>query len=65
MIQVASCAVCGAVLDVAKQAKLVGKKRIVDSTALYDAVATQDAVTLVRSAIVGVLRVGPLAQRAH
>jgi transposase len=46
-----------AVLDVAKQANLVGKKRIVDSTALYDAVATQDTVTLVRSAIVGVLRV--------
>jgi transposase len=46
-----------AVLDVAKRAKLVGRKRIVDSTALYDAVATQDTVTLVRSAIVGVLRV--------
>jgi len=46
-----------AVLDVAKQANLVGKKRIVDSTALYDAVATQDTVTLVRSAIVGVLRI--------
>lgn len=46
-----------AVLEVAKQANLVGKKRIVDSTALYDAVATQDTVTLVRSAIVGVLRV--------
>lgn len=45
------------VLEVAKQANLVGKKRIVDSTALYDAVATQDTVTLVRSAIVGVLRV--------
>jgi len=45
-----------AVLDVAKKAKLVGNKRIVDSTALYDAVATQDTVTLVRSAIVGVLR---------
>jgi transposase len=45
-----------AVLDVARKAKLVGKKRIVDSTALYDAVATQDTVTLVRSAIVGVLR---------
>ena len=27
-----------------------------DSTALYDAVATQDTVTLVRSAIVGVFR---------
>ena len=46
-----------AVLDVAKKARLVGRKRIVDSTALYDAVATQDTVTLVRSAIVGVLRV--------
>ena len=45
-----------AVHDVAKKANLVGKKRIVDSTALYDAVATQDTVTLVRSAIVGVLR---------
>lgn len=45
-----------AVLDVAKAAKLVGRKRIVDSTALYDAVATQDTVTLVRNAIVGVLR---------
>jgi transposase len=45
-----------AVLDVAKKANLIGKKRIVDSTALYDAVATQDTVTLVRSAIVGVLR---------
>jgi transposase len=45
------------VLDVAKKANLVGKKRIVDSTALYDAVTTQDTVTLVRSAIVGVLRV--------
>ena len=48
-----------AVLDVAKKANLVGKKRIVDSTALYDAVATQDTVTLVRSAIVGVLRAAP------
>jgi transposase len=46
-----------AVLDVAKRAKLIGTKRIVDSTALYDAVATQDTVTLVRCAIVGVLRV--------
>lgn len=45
-----------AVLEVAKKANLVGKKRIVDSTALYDAVATQDTVTLVRSALVGVLR---------
>lgn len=45
-----------AVLEVARKANLIGKKRIVDSTALYDAVATQDTVTLVRSSIVGVLR---------
>ena len=45
-----------AVLSVAKEANLIGKKRVLDSTALYDAVATQDTVTLVRSAIVGVFR---------
>jgi DDE family transposase/transposase-like protein DUF772 len=44
------------VLDVAKQAGFVGRKRVLDSTALYDAVATQDTVTLIRSAIRGVLR---------
>jgi len=48
------------VLDVAKQAGLVGRKRVLDSTALYDAVATQDTVTMIRSAIRGVLRLaGP------
>jgi hypothetical protein len=30
------------VLDVAKVAGLIGRKRVLDSTALYDAVATQD-----------------------
>jgi hypothetical protein len=44
-----------AVLDVAKQAGLVGRKRVLDSTALYDAVATQDTVTLIRGAIRAVL----------
>ncbi len=44
------------VLEIAKAAGFVGRKRVVDSTALYDAVATQDTVTTVRSAIVGVLR---------
>lgn len=44
------------VLDVAKEAGLVGRKRVLDSTALYDAVATQDTVTLIRSAIRGLLR---------
>jgi hypothetical protein len=44
-------------LDVARKAGLVGRKRVLDSTPLYDAVATQDTVTLIRSAIRGVLRV--------
>jgi len=42
-------------LAAAKQAGLVGRKRVLDSTALYDAVATMDTVTLIRSAIRGVL----------
>jgi hypothetical protein len=45
-----------AVLDVAKKAGLVGRRRVLDSTALYDAVATQDTVTMIRAAIRGVLR---------
>ena len=43
------------VIDAAKAAGLVGRKRVLDSTALYDAVATQDTATLVRSALVGLL----------
>jgi hypothetical protein len=39
----------------------VGRKRVLDSTALYDAVATQDTVTLIRSAIRGLLRVADQA----
>lgn len=46
-----------AVLEVAKAAGLVGRKRVLDSTALYDAVATQDTVTLIRSALRGLLRI--------
>lgn len=46
-----------AVLDVAKAAGLVGRKRVLDSTALYDAVATQDTVTMIRASIRGLLRV--------
>lgn len=42
-------------LEIAKQAGLVGVRRVLDSTPLYDAVATMDTVTLVRSAIRGVL----------
>ncbi len=46
-----------AALAVAKQAGLVGRKRVLDSTALYDAVARQDTVTMMRAAIRGLLRV--------
>jgi hypothetical protein len=42
-------------LAAARDAGLVGRKRVLDSTALFDAVATMDTVTLIRSAIRGVL----------
>lgn len=45
------------VLEVAREAGLVGRTRVLDSTPLYDAVATQDTVTLMRSAIRGLLQV--------
>ncbi|MEU4746440.1 transposase, partial [Actinosynnema sp. NPDC023658] len=48
-----------AVLEVARQAGLVGRRRVLDSTPLYDAVATMDTVTLVRSAIRGLLAADP------
>jgi transposase len=44
-------------LEAARAAGLVGRKRVLDSTPLYDAVATQDTVTMIRSAIRGLLRV--------
>jgi hypothetical protein len=43
-------------LDAAREAGLVGRRRVLDSTPLYDAVATMDTVTLVRSAIRGLLK---------
>jgi len=43
-------------LEAARAAGLVGRRRVLDSTPLYDAVATMDTVTLVRSAIRGLLR---------
>lgn len=43
--------------EVAGAAGLIGVKRVLDSTPLYDAVATQDTVTLIRGAIRGLLRV--------
>src|SRR6059058_3072755 len=44
------------VLEAGKRAGLVGRRRVLDSTPLYDAVATMDTVTLIRSAIRGLLR---------
>ena len=43
-------------LDAARKAGLVGRKRVLDSTPLYDAVATMDTVTLIRSGIRGLLK---------
>jgi hypothetical protein len=43
-------------LEAARAAGLVGRRRVLDSTPLYDAVATMDTVTLVRSAVRGLLK---------
>src|SRR5436305_10273245 len=42
-------------LAAAAAAGLVGRRRVLDSTPLYDAVATMDTVTLIRSALRGLL----------
>jgi hypothetical protein len=42
--------------ELARQAGLVGVRRVLDSAPLFDAVATQDTVTLLRGAIRGLLR---------
>ena len=44
-------------LDAARQAGLVGRRRVLDSTALYDAVTTMDTVSLLRSGIRGLLAI--------
>ncbi|MFZ1638382.1 MAG: transposase, partial [Candidatus Microthrix parvicella] len=49
--------VFNATVDVAKAAGLVGRKRVMDSAPIYDAVATQDTVTMIRSAIRGLLKI--------
>jgi hypothetical protein len=53
--------------ELARQVGLVGVRRVLDSAPLLDAVATQDTVTLVRSAIRGLLRAcpSPLAARVR
>jgi hypothetical protein len=53
------------VVEVARQAGLVGRKRVLDSTSIYDAVATQDTVTLMRSAIRQLLRAADHVLRAE
>ncbi len=45
-------------LDAAREAGVVSVKRVLDSTPLYDAVATQDTVTMIRSAIRQLLAAG-------
>jgi hypothetical protein len=49
----------------ARQAGLVGVRRVLDSTPLYDAVATMDTVTLLGSAIRGLLRAADQALAAE
>jgi hypothetical protein len=44
-------------VQAARQAGLVGVRRVLDSTPLYDAVATMDTVTLLGAAIRGLLKV--------
>ena len=52
-------------IDAAKSAGLVGKKRVLDSTPLHDAVATMDTITLIRSAIRALLKVAAPELRAE
>src|SRR6266704_669505 len=54
-----------ATLTAARQAGLVGRRRVLDSTPLYDAVATMDTITLIRSALRGLLRVADQALAAE
>jgi len=53
------------VLDAASKAGLVGVKRVLDSTPLYDAVATMDTITLIRSAIRALLKVADTGLEAE
>src|SRR2546425_1454374 len=52
-------------VEAAGEAGLVGAKRVLDSTPLYDAVATMDTITLVRSAVRGLLRAADGALEAE
>jgi hypothetical protein len=52
-------------LKAASAAGLVGAKRVLDSTPLYDAVATMDTVTLIRSAVRGLLLAADATREAQ
>jgi hypothetical protein len=52
-------------VEAAASAGLVGAKRVLDSTPLYDAVATMDTITLIRSAIRGLFKVAGPALEAE
>jgi hypothetical protein len=51
-------------LEAARRAGVVSARRVLDSAPLYDAVATMDTITLVRSAIRGLLKVAAAGLRA-
>lgn len=52
-------------VQVASSAGLVGRRRVLDSAPIYDAVATQDTITLIRSAVRGLLRVADHVLRSE
>lgn len=52
-------------VEVAARAGLVGRRRVLDSAPIYDAVATQDTITLIRSAVRGLLRAADHVLRAE
>lgn len=52
-------------LEAAGKAGLIGHKRVLDSTPLYDAVSTMDTITLIRSAVRGLLKVADAQLRGE
>jgi hypothetical protein len=52
-------------LGVARSAGILGRRRVLDSTPLYDAVATMDTVTLIGSAIRSLLKLADTALEAE
>ena len=52
-------------LQAAQAAGLLGRRRVLDSTPLYDAVTTMDTVTLIRSSLRGLLAVADPGLRAE